>query len=188
MAFVAEQRGVQIERLDALSREISPLRDAVAIFRNQEVRGAQPINQFIGAVAEGLGQHRVDVAEFAILNQIDPRQRAFGDNAVAGLALRFYREQLALDNERALRNVLLLLLVWLVLFVAEPFVSRLEADQVGVPIVRPGDTFPWQIAVMFYSDRFARDRARGAGARWWWDSPPKGRSSPADRGVRTVRQ
>ena len=43
---------------------------------------------------------------------------------------------------------------------AEPFVSRLEADQVGVPIVRTGDTFPWQIAVMFYSDRFARDRAR----------------------------
>ncbi len=33
MAFVAEQRGVRIEHLDALSREISPLRDAVAIFR-----------------------------------------------------------------------------------------------------------------------------------------------------------
>lgn len=33
MAFVAEQRGVQIEHVDALSREISPLRDAVAILR-----------------------------------------------------------------------------------------------------------------------------------------------------------
>jgi hypothetical protein len=38
------------------------------------------INQFIGGVAEGLGQRWVDVTEFAILNQIDPRQRPFGDN------------------------------------------------------------------------------------------------------------
>ena len=45
------------------------------------------INQFIRAVTEGLGQRRVDVAEFAILNQIDSRQRPFGDNPVAGLAL-----------------------------------------------------------------------------------------------------
>ena len=33
MAFVAEQRGVQIRHLDALSREISPLRDAAAVFQ-----------------------------------------------------------------------------------------------------------------------------------------------------------
>ena len=62
-------------------------RDAVAVLRVYEVRGAHAINNFIRAVAEGLGQHRVDVAEFAILNQIDSRQRTFGNNAVAGLAL-----------------------------------------------------------------------------------------------------
>jgi NitT/TauT family transport system substrate-binding protein len=42
----------------------------------------------------------------------------------------------------------------------EPFVSRLETAGTGVTIVRTGDTFPWQIATVFYSDRFARDRAR----------------------------
>jgi len=41
---------------------------------------------------------------------------------------------------------------------AEPFVSRLEVDGAGVSIVRTGDTFPWQIAVMMYSDKFAKDR------------------------------
>ena len=41
---------------------------------------------------------------------------------------------------------------------AEPFVSRLEAAGVGVTIVQTGDTFPWQIATIMYSDRFARDR------------------------------
>jgi NitT/TauT family transport system substrate-binding protein len=41
---------------------------------------------------------------------------------------------------------------------AEPFVSRLEASGAGVVIVRTGDTFPWQIATIMYSDRFARDR------------------------------
>ncbi|HXH84488.1 MAG TPA: ABC transporter substrate-binding protein [Candidatus Tectomicrobia bacterium] len=43
---------------------------------------------------------------------------------------------------------------------AEPFVSRIEAAGTGVTIVRTGDTFPWQIAAIFYSDRFARDRDR----------------------------
>jgi glycosyltransferase involved in cell wall biosynthesis len=33
MAFVAEQRGVEVVRIDELSREISPWRDAVAVFR-----------------------------------------------------------------------------------------------------------------------------------------------------------
>ena len=33
MAYVAEERGVQVVKLDALSREISPLRDTVAVFR-----------------------------------------------------------------------------------------------------------------------------------------------------------
>jgi NitT/TauT family transport system substrate-binding protein len=41
---------------------------------------------------------------------------------------------------------------------AEPFVSRLEASGAGVTIMQTGDTFPWQIATIMYSDRFARDR------------------------------
>jgi NitT/TauT family transport system substrate-binding protein len=41
---------------------------------------------------------------------------------------------------------------------AEPFVSRLESSGAGVAIARTGDTFPWQIATVMYSDRFARDR------------------------------
>ena len=43
---------------------------------------------------------------------------------------------------------------------AEPFVSRLEAGSTGVTIVRTGDTFPWQIATVMYSDKFAKNRAR----------------------------
>jgi NitT/TauT family transport system substrate-binding protein len=43
---------------------------------------------------------------------------------------------------------------------AEPFVSRLESAGAGVTIAQTGDTFPWQIATVMYSDRFARDRAR----------------------------
>jgi len=43
---------------------------------------------------------------------------------------------------------------------AEPFVSRLEAAGAGMTIVRTGDTFPWQIATVMYSDRFAKDRPR----------------------------
>jgi NitT/TauT family transport system substrate-binding protein len=43
---------------------------------------------------------------------------------------------------------------------AEPFVSRLESSGAGVTIALTGDTFPWQIATVMYSDRFARDRAR----------------------------
>src|SRR5436190_669236 len=46
---------------------------------------------------------------------------------------------------------------------AEPFVSRLESSGAGRVIVNTGDTFPWQIATVMYSDKFARDRAR-AGA------------------------
>jgi NitT/TauT family transport system substrate-binding protein len=43
---------------------------------------------------------------------------------------------------------------------AEPFVSRLEAAGTAVTILRTGDSLPWQIATIFYSDRFAKDRAR----------------------------
>jgi NitT/TauT family transport system substrate-binding protein len=42
---------------------------------------------------------------------------------------------------------------------AEPFVSRLESAGAGVTIAQTGDTFPWQIATVMYSDRFAKDRA-----------------------------
>ncbi len=41
---------------------------------------------------------------------------------------------------------------------AEPFVSRLEASGAGVTIVQTGDTFPWQIATVMYSAKFAKDR------------------------------
>jgi NitT/TauT family transport system substrate-binding protein len=41
---------------------------------------------------------------------------------------------------------------------AEPFVARLESTGTGVTIVQTGDTFPWQIATVMYSDRFARNR------------------------------
>jgi NitT/TauT family transport system substrate-binding protein len=43
---------------------------------------------------------------------------------------------------------------------AEPFVSRLEASGAGRVIVNTGDTFPWQIATVLYSDKLAKDRAR----------------------------
>src|SRR5262245_30048172 len=43
---------------------------------------------------------------------------------------------------------------------AEPFVSRLEASGAGRVIVRTGDTFPWQIATVMYTDKLAKDRAR----------------------------
>jgi NitT/TauT family transport system substrate-binding protein len=43
---------------------------------------------------------------------------------------------------------------------AEPFVSRIESTGTGVTIMRTGDSFPWQIATVFYSDKFAKDRAR----------------------------
>src|SRR3990167_4080783 len=70
---------------------------------------------------------------------------------------------------------------------AEPFVSRLEAASAGVPIVRTGDTFPWQIAVMFYSDKFAKDRARAVAflkgyvkaSRHYFDAVLQQRAGPA---------
>jgi NitT/TauT family transport system substrate-binding protein len=43
---------------------------------------------------------------------------------------------------------------------AEPFVSRLSSSGTGRIIVNTGDTFPWQIAAVMYSDGLARDRAR----------------------------
>ena len=43
---------------------------------------------------------------------------------------------------------------------AEPFVSRLESTGAGVSIIQTGDAFPWQIATVLFSDRFAHDRAQ----------------------------
>ena len=70
---------------------------------------------------------------------------------------------------------------------AEPFVSRLEASGAGRVIVNTGDTFPWQIATVMYSDRFARDRARGVAfmkgyvkaSRHYFDTVLATKSGPA---------
>lgn len=70
---------------------------------------------------------------------------------------------------------------------AEPFVSRLEAEGTGVAIVRTGDVLPWQIAVVMFSDRFARDRARAVAflrgyvkaSRHYFDAVIRQRSGPA---------
>jgi NitT/TauT family transport system substrate-binding protein len=70
---------------------------------------------------------------------------------------------------------------------AEPFVSRLEASGAGVTIVRTGDTFPWQIATVMYSDAFARDRRRAVAfmkgyvksARHYFDAVLAKKSGPA---------
>jgi NitT/TauT family transport system substrate-binding protein len=69
---------------------------------------------------------------------------------------------------------------------AEPFVSRLESSGAGVTIVRTGDSLPWQIAVMLYSDKFARDRARAVAfmkayvksSRHYFDSVLRKKSGP----------
>jgi NitT/TauT family transport system substrate-binding protein len=70
---------------------------------------------------------------------------------------------------------------------AEPFVSRLESSGVGRVIVNTGDTFPWQIAAVMYSDRLARDRARAVAfmrgyvkaSRAYHDAVLAARSGPA---------
>ena len=70
---------------------------------------------------------------------------------------------------------------------AEPFVSRLESSGAGVTIVRTGDSLPWQIAAMLYSNTFAKDRARAVAfmkgyvksSRHYFDSVLKEKSGPA---------
>ena len=42
----------------------------------------------------------------------------------------------------------------------QPFPGRAEADGFGRVIAWGGDLFPWQIATVFYSKKFAADRAR----------------------------
>ena len=41
---------------------------------------------------------------------------------------------------------------------AEPFVSRLETAGAGVAILQTGDTFPWQIAAVMFSEKLAKNR------------------------------
>jgi NitT/TauT family transport system substrate-binding protein len=70
---------------------------------------------------------------------------------------------------------------------AEPFVSRLESTGAGVTIVHTGDTFPWQIATVMYSDRFARNRKAAVAfmkgyvkaSRAYFDAVLASRSGPA---------
>jgi NitT/TauT family transport system substrate-binding protein len=70
---------------------------------------------------------------------------------------------------------------------AEPFVSRLEAAGAGVTIVQTGDTFPWQIATLMYSDAFAKDRKRAVAfmkgyvksSRHYFDAVLARKSGPA---------
>jgi NitT/TauT family transport system substrate-binding protein len=70
---------------------------------------------------------------------------------------------------------------------AEPFVSRLEASGSGRIIVNTGDTFPWQIATVMYSDAFASDRARAVAfmkgyvkaSRHYFDAVLRKASGPA---------
>jgi NitT/TauT family transport system substrate-binding protein len=69
---------------------------------------------------------------------------------------------------------------------AEPFVSRLESSGAGVAIIRTGDSLPWQIAVMLYSDKFAKDRPRAVAfmkgyvkaSRHYFDAVLKKKSGP----------
>jgi NitT/TauT family transport system substrate-binding protein len=70
---------------------------------------------------------------------------------------------------------------------AEPFVSRLESTGAGVTIISTGDSLPWQIATMMYSDRFAKDRARAVAfmkgyvnsSRHYFDAVIKVKHGPA---------
>jgi NitT/TauT family transport system substrate-binding protein len=47
-----------------------------------------------------------------------------------------------------------------VIVLPQPFPGRAEAEGFGRIIAWGGDLFPWQIAAVFYSDAFARDRSR----------------------------
>jgi NitT/TauT family transport system substrate-binding protein len=71
--------------------------------------------------------------------------------------------------------------------IPEPFVSRLKATGAGRVILNTGDTLPWQIATIFYSDRFAKDRARAVAfmkgyvkaSRAYFDAVLADKSGPA---------
>jgi NitT/TauT family transport system substrate-binding protein len=70
---------------------------------------------------------------------------------------------------------------------AEPFVSRLESTGAGRVLVSTGDTFPWQIATVMYSDKLAKNRALGVAfmkgyvkaSRAYYDAVVAKKSGPA---------
>jgi NitT/TauT family transport system substrate-binding protein len=70
---------------------------------------------------------------------------------------------------------------------AEPFVSRLESTGAGRVLVSTGDTFPWQIATVMYSDKLAKNRALGVAfmkgyvkaSRAYYDAVIAKKSGPA---------
>jgi NitT/TauT family transport system substrate-binding protein len=69
----------------------------------------------------------------------------------------------------------------------QPFPGRAEADGFGRVIALGGDVFPWQIATVFYSKKFAADRARAVNfmkgyvksSRYYYDAVLAGKPGAA---------
>jgi NitT/TauT family transport system substrate-binding protein len=69
----------------------------------------------------------------------------------------------------------------------QPFPGRAEADGFGRVIAWGGDVFPWQIATVFYSKKFAADRARAVNfmkgyvksSRYYYDAVLAGKPGAA---------
>ena len=69
----------------------------------------------------------------------------------------------------------------------QPFPGRAEADGFGRVIAWGGDLFPWQIATVFYSKKFAADRARAVNfmkgyvtsSRYYYDAVLAGKTGAA---------
>jgi NitT/TauT family transport system substrate-binding protein len=76
----------------------------------------------------------------------------------------------------------------------QPFPGRAEADGFGRIIAWAGDLFPWQIATVFYSKKFAADRTRALSfmkgyvksSRYYYDAVLTGRPSSAYEEVVSV--
>jgi NitT/TauT family transport system substrate-binding protein len=73
------------------------------------------------------------------------------------------------------------------LVLPQPFPGRAEADGFGRIIAWGGDLFPWQIATVFYSRRFAADRPRAVNfmkgyvraSRYYYDAVLAGKAGSA---------
>jgi NitT/TauT family transport system substrate-binding protein len=69
----------------------------------------------------------------------------------------------------------------------QPFPGRAEADGFGRVVAWGGDVFPWQIATVFYSKKFAADRARAVNfmkgyvksSRYYYDAVLAGKPGAA---------
>jgi NitT/TauT family transport system substrate-binding protein len=76
----------------------------------------------------------------------------------------------------------------------QPFPGRAETDGFGRIIAWAGDLFPWQIATVFYSKKFAADRTRAVtfmkgyvkSSRYYYDAVLTGRPSSAYEEVVSV--